>query len=261
MTVVIESIFAVGILLSIGGGTYAGYWSFIIWRRMKVPSYRRQAFIVGVFAVYGAVSIILFYLVWMFAGSLPPASMPGVVAVQEFLYAIVPAIALAWADSSIRVGRRLDPLLRDTFMWSRARLVVWPLMILSNLAFFLGGGLTTSYGQLTIVGLVSALALLGISVFVVFTAAKRAADRNYRRSLEWFVAFLGTFLVYNAGFISLLILFPAGDLLIYTPVDLVWAVIANFVIVPLLFYSMYRCSRSLIPLNKISSMDSSLDAG
>ena len=261
MTVAIESVFAVGILLVIGGGTYAGYWSFIIWRRLKVPSYRRQAFIVGAFSVYGATLITLFYLVWIFAGALPPASLPGLVVFQESLYALVPALALAWADSSIRVGRRLDPLLRDAFSWSRARLVIWPSMILSNFAFLVGGGLTTSFGQLAIAGLVSALALLGISVLVVFTGAKRAADRNYRRSLEWFVVFLGTFLIYNAGFISLLIVFPTGNLLVSTPLDFVWAVIANFALVPLTFYSMYRCSRSLTPLNKISSMDSSPDTG
>jgi hypothetical protein len=256
MTGVIEYFYFIGILLCVVGGTYAAYWSFIIRRKMMTRFYRRQAFIVGVFSMYGTVAIMLFYAVYFFAPVLPPALKPILVNVQEFLYGIVPSIGLAWADSSIRVGRRLDPLLRDSFKWSKTRWVIWPLMVLSNIAFFVGSGLTITYDVLAEVGLVSGLFLLGISVVVVFQAARRAADRNYRMSLEWFVAFLVFFLGMNAGFIPLLVL-SASDVFVYTPVDFIWAIVANLVIIPMLFYCLYRCSRSLVPLNKIPVIDSS----
>jgi hypothetical protein len=223
------------------------------------PVFRRQAFIVGVISLYGAVSIVLFYAVYFFASALSTVLEPALANVQVFLYGVLPAVGLAWADSSIRVGRRLDPLLRDSFKWSKTRLVLWPLMILSNVAFFVGSGLTTSFDALAKAGLVCGLILLGISVVVVFRAARRAADRGYRMSLEWFAAFIAFLLIYNAGFISLLLVFLASNLFVYTPVDFVWGVVANLGIVPLLFLCMYKCSRSLVPLNKVASVNSSLE--
>jgi hypothetical protein len=257
VTGVMESFYIIGILLSTVGGIYAAYWSFLILRKMRLRSYRRQAFIVGVISLYAIVSIILFYAVYFFAPDLPTALKPTLANVQEVLYGVLPAIGLAWADSSIRVGHRLDPLLRDSFKWSRTRWVLWPSMVLANIAFFVGSGLTTTYDISAKLGLVSALVLLGVSVVVVFRTAKRAADRNYRKSLEWFVAFLAFFLVYNAGFIPLILVLSVSNLFTYTPVNFIWAIVANFVIVPMLFYCLYRCSRSLVPLNKISMIASS----
>ena len=237
---------------------YAAYWSFLIRRKMMTGLYRRQTFIVGLISLYGVVSIILFYAAYFFVTGLPTAFKPVLDGVQDLLYASIFTIGLAWADSSIRVGRRLDPLLRDSFRWSRVRLVLWPLMLLSNAAFLIGSGLTQSFDLLAIAGLVLELALLGISVAVVFRAAGRAAERNYRRSLEWFVAFLVSFIVYNAGFIPLILVLSVRNLFAYTPVDFVWGFVANLVIVPMLFYCMYRCSRSLVPLAKVSLIESSL---
>jgi hypothetical protein len=252
MTSIIEAFYVLGILLSLAGGSYAAYWSFVIRRRMMTRLYRRQTFIVGLISLYGAASIVLFYAVYFFAPELPTALKPGLVNVQEFLYGSIFAIGLAWADSSIRVGHRLDPLLRDSFRWSRIRWVLWVLMLLSTIAFFAGNGLTTVYDLLAKVGLVSALVLLGISVVVVFRAARRAADRNYRRSVEWFGAFLVFFLIYNAGFVPLLLVLSVSDIFAYTPVVFTWAIVANLVTVPMLFYCLYKCSRSLVPLNRIS---------
>jgi hypothetical protein len=212
--------------------------------------------LVATFSIYGVISIPLFYLVWIFTPVFSPGLKPILVACQEFLYAIAPAMGLAWADSSIRVGRRLDPLLRDTFGWSRMRLVLWPSMAVSNLAFLAGGGLTTSIGQLGVVGLVCALILLGVSVVVVFGSARRTADRNYRRSLKWFVAFLGIYLIFNVGFINMLLVSPTGSLFLFTTANLVWGIVANLAIVPVLFFCLYRCSRSLVPLNRIALADS-----
>lgn len=206
--------------------------------------------------MYGAVTIILFYAVYFFASDLPPAWKPVLVGAQVFLYGLVPAIGLAWADSSIHVARRLDPLLRDSFRWSRTRWVLWSAMVVSNFGFFVGSDLTINYAMSAWLGLVAALILLGISVVAVFRASSRAADRNFRRSMEWFVIFLGVFLIYNAGFISLLLVFSVSNIFTYTPLDLIWGIVANLVIVPVQFYTLYRCSRSLVSLNKITEIDS-----
>jgi len=237
---------------------YAAYWSFLIRRKMMTDLYRRQTFIVGLISLYGAVSIVLFYAAYFFAADLPTASKSILDGVQDLLYASIFTIGLAWADSSIRVGRRLDPLLRDSFRWSHLRWVLWPLMIFSNIAFLIGSGLTQTFDSLATAGLVLELGLLGISVAVVFRAAGRAAERNYRMSLKWFVAFLVFFIIYNAGFFPLILVLSVKNLFVFTPVDFIWGLLANLVIVPMLFYCMYRCSRSLVPLSKASLIESNL---
>jgi hypothetical protein len=256
MTVIMESLYVVGILLCAAGGLYAAYWSFAIRRMMMVRSYRNQALTVGMVSLYGVILISVFYVVWLFAPSLTKSAWGSV---DGILYGILPPVMLAWVDSSIRVGRRLDPLLRDSFRWSTARWILWSAMAICIITFLVSGGISSTYGVVTILGLASAFVLVGISGVAVFVTAKRAGDRNYRRSLEWFVGFIVFTLAMNAGFFPLTIL--VSDLFTYTPINLIWAIMANFVLIPMMWYCMYRCSRSLVPLNRISLIDKSQQAG
>lgn len=255
ITGVIESFYVIGILLCVAGGLYAAYWSFAIRRTMRVRSYRRQALTVGTVSLYAVILLILFYVVDLFAPSVPSVFESILDNTRGILYGILPPVLLAWADSSVRVGRRSDPLLRDSLRWSKTRRVLWPLMVLCIMAFFVGGGLsaTTTHDVVAIVGFASAFVVLAISVVVVFLAAKRSGDRNYRESLKWFGLFLVLVFVLNTGFLTLT---SAGFRVFqYTPADFTWAIIANFALIPLVWYCAYECSRSLVPLNRISLID------
>ena len=254
-TSVMESFYVIGVLLCAAMGLYASYWSFVIRQTMKVRTYRRQALIVGIISLYGTILVILFYFVDLFEPSLSgSASTLG--SAQLILYGMLPPVLLAWADSSIRLGRRSDPLLRDTFRWSVTRQILWALMVLSIAAFFVGGGLQVgaAYNSVAIAGFSVALVLLTISVVAVILAAKRSGDRNFRRSLEWFGAILVLILVDNIGF--LIVNSFVSSILDYTLADFVWAIFANLALIPLMWYSAYRCSRSLVPLNRIPLLDS-----
>jgi len=232
--------YIIGLLLAMGLGTYDAYWSLGLRRALRVRAYSRQALIVGLFSVYGSVLFFLFYVTYFLVPNMLNSPLGTL---QEALYAVLPPIAFAWIDTSIRVGRRTDPLLRDPLQWSRVRLVLWPLLLLSLLGFFpLRSGLNGTA--------VFSFVILGISVLPILMAAKWSGDRYYRRSLEWFGFALVALVVQNIGFNTLM---PGlGTGLVYSSSGFVWTIFANLVFVPVLFYGIYMCARALVPLNKIS---------
>jgi hypothetical protein len=243
-----------------GGCAYASYWSLSIRRTMRVPYYRRQTLIVGLISVYAILLVALFYTVDFFA---PALSATDVGAVQGFLYGLLPLLLFAWADSSIRVGRRTDPLLRDSIRWSSARWVLWPAMLFCFVAFNLSGIFCNASGVCSIGGAMlndigtSAFLLefviLGLTSVGVFTTARRAGDHGYRRSLEWFGLSLVAILADNAGFIP--ITTTASTVFAFNAVDVAWGLAANLLILPFVAYCLYRCSRTLVPLNRLSLSD------
>jgi len=232
--------FIIGLLLATGLGAYVAYWSLGLKRALRVRAYSRQALIVGLFSGYGTLLFFLFYLDYFLAPNLLNSP---VGTLQEALYAVLPPLTFAWIDSSVRVGRRTDPLLRDPLRWSKVRLVLWPLLLLSLLGFF---PLRSGVNGIAILSFV----LLGISVLPVLMAASWSGDRYYRRSLEWFGFALAMLVVQNIGFDTLM---PGlGTGIVNSSSGFIWSILANFVLVPVLFYGIYMCARSLVPLNRIS---------
>jgi hypothetical protein len=228
--------YVIGLVIAVSMGAYAAYWSIRLGRALKVRAYSRQALIVGLFSVYGTILFFTFYYTYFFVPSLLSTPMGTV---QRGLYALLPPVAFAWIDSSIRVGRRTDPLLRDPLRWSKTRQVLWPLLLLSLLVFFMGPE-----------GLLSFI-IVGVSVIPVLKAAEWSGDRYYRRSLEWFGAAIVVLVVQNVGFNTLV---PGlGTGVVYSPMGLVWSIFANFALVPIMFYAIYKCARSLVPINRISA--------
>jgi hypothetical protein len=241
LTVVIEFIYVFGILLTASIGVYAAYWSFAIRRALRVKSYSRQALTIGLVTLYGVVIVSLFYYVDYFA---PSQASTAVGELQSSLYILLPPILLAWADSSIKVGHRSDPLLRDPLWWSKSRWAAWALMVGFIIATVAGFEVSTDFG---IAMFILAFAVLGVSIVPVLLAARRSGDKNYRKSLEWFGAFLAVLLAVNVGFLTI-----GPDSFAYSLQNLLWALLANIVLDPLVFYCMYKCSKSLLPLNKLA---------
>ena len=232
--------FVIGLILATGLGAYDAYWSLRLRRAFRVRTYSRQALIVGLFSVYGVVLFVLFYLTYF----LDPNLLNSPVGTfQEALYVVLPPVAFAWIDTSIRMGRRTDPLLRDPLQWSKVRYVVWPLLLVSLVGFFpLRSGLNGTA--------IFSYAILGISVIPVLMSAKWSGDRYYRRSLEWFGFSLILLVIQNTGYNTLMAGMGTG--LVYSSSGFIWSILANFAVVPILFYGVYMCARSLVPLNRIS---------
>ena len=228
-----------GLLMAVCLGAYAAYWSLRVGRALRVRDYARQELIVGSFSVYGTILFCLFYLVDFLVPSL--AGTPAGALVEAF-YVVFPALTFAWVDSSVRVGRRTDPLRRDPLRWSKTRLVFWPLLLLTLVGFFIPGFLY--------VAPLLSFVIIGVAIIPVFLAASWSGDRNYRRSLEWFGLALAVLVAQNVGFNTLLPGLGLG--IVYSPVAFIWSIIANLVIVPIMFGGIYKCARALVPLNRIT---------
>jgi hypothetical protein len=228
--------YVIGLAVAICGGAYAAYWSLGLRRALRVRVYSRQALIVGLFSIYGTVLFFMFYLIYFLD---PTLFNTPVGILQAVLYLFLPPLTMAWIDSSVRVGRRTDPLLRDPIQWSKARFALWPLLLLSLGTFFIPGA----------EGVVS-FVIIAVSVPAVFMAARWSGDGYYRRSLEWFCVAIAVLVIQNIGFD---VFVPGlGTGIVYSSSGFVWSFLANFVITPVLFYCIYMCARSLVPLNRLT---------
>jgi hypothetical protein len=259
----IEALYVIGLILITGGCAYASYWSFSIRRTMRVPYYRSQTLLVGLISIYGTLLVALFYAVDFFA---PGLQTTNVGTLQSVMYGLLPIVLFAWADSSIRVGRRTDALLRDSFRWSSVRWVLWPIMLLCLVAYNIseifcnangvcsvGGALLNDVGS---AAFLLEFVILGVTVVGVFTTARRAGDYGYRRSLEWFGLSLAAILALNAGFVPLTTsALSLYNVFAFSAVDLVWGLVANLLLLPFTAFCFYKCSRTLVHLNRLSLSD------
>jgi hypothetical protein len=91
--------------------------------------------------------------------------------------------------------------------------------------------------------------VLAFAAIPTYLAAKWSGDPNYNQSLEWFGLALVMSVIQNIGFNTLVSGIGTG--IVYTPIGFVWAVVANFALAPVIFFSIYKCARSLVPLNRM----------
>ncbi len=157
-------LYVVGLLVALGVGGYAAYWSFGLRRSLRVRAYASQVSVVGLFSVYGAGLVGLFYVTYFLAPGLRGSPLGTL---QEALYVVLAPIALAWVDSSARLGRRSDPLLRDSLGWS-LRLVLWPVLLLSLCGY-------AFQGEDSGIALIS-YAVVAVSAAPALMTARRSGD-------------------------------------------------------------------------------------
>src|SRR2546428_11295079 len=95
---------------------YSAYWAFALRRVLMQHLYRRQASWVGWMAIYFVVISTFLTLALSFNVNLLPINILGGLLISSGFI-----VLFFWIDSTIRVARRSDPLLRDTLRWSRLR--------------------------------------------------------------------------------------------------------------------------------------------
>ncbi len=239
----------VGIILA-----YPAYWALDIRHALAVRLYRSQALGIGLVSIAFGVLFAYFAIF----NSLPPTSSLSswLVVVQPLMVDFVFLPTFYWVDASVLAGRRSDPLLRDTLSWSRIRRLVWALLI------FFAALLIVIFYSSTYQSNSSALNLEVLYV-VVFTplvsgsallpiVAGRSRDPSLRRHLRSFALFLVSLLAFTilfASFTAYFFALPSGFARLGV---LVWDA-------PLLTaaYFLYVSARSLVPLNRISTDETS----
>jgi len=208
---------------------YAAYWAFTIRRALVVRIYRNQALWLGVLCV------VLAGTGWgLYTNNTIISNTSNVFSVVEILG------LFALADSSIRVARRSDPLLRSILQWEKVRIPVWIALGALTILLVTTGLVVIGYfvGLIILLGFPTATALL--------IGARRSGDPLLQRDLKW----LGVFLLCVVATVIVPFLesglFSADDIIYSYPA------IPGIVIDILAAYALYRTARSLAPMNRLS---------
>jgi hypothetical protein len=254
----IEDFYVIGIILISCVGGYAAYWSFAIRRALRVPLYKRQLVWVGSTSLYAIFLIFTYYVSGPGPAFIPSAlaSNPSVSAINKAAYVLLPVVLLVWLDSSVQVARRSDPLLRDPFRWNRSRVLLWATIIFGSVLISITAlappqPVLSDHNIISVFGYTLGFALqylvLAVAAVALLVGGRRSGDANFRGSQGWYFAAL---VVTIAGNVASFLLI-AGNPLADTPVDLAWGFAQNFIVWPLALYLLYKCARSLVPLNKL----------
>ncbi|MDA4136695.1 MAG: hypothetical protein OK449_06840 [Thaumarchaeota archaeon] len=231
-------------------GLYAAYWAFSIRRALAGRVYRNHALWLGVVCIVWEVGLPI--------NNISSSSMIVNLALNLSLFAEL-AFVFAFVDSTVRVARRSDPLLRRILHWDKVRFVLWGDLALA--AVYLVAAVVYPSSENSGLG-----GAIGFPLFllpfiagapVVLIGARRSKDRVLRGSLKWFGVLLLSFL-FNAllSFIEMFVFnvsqydasfsYPA---LAFAPAAILGA------------YALYRSARSLAPMNRLSAEGAKTAAG
>jgi hypothetical protein len=233
---------------------YAAYWAFSIRKALAVPTYRRQAFGIGILVVTIFGALTLFILV-------PSSTSAASTLVQFVGFYVLFLVLFYWIDASVLTTRRYDPLLRDVLYWRKIRVPLWtaivvttmiPLLLLSyvvatsdvsmlnqlnNNTF---GGPIISMVLLIVVNFPIVIPIIGI-IYLPAIALRSKWNKNLRRHFLWFAP--------TAVCILLLFFGPLSG------TNSLFENALNGVLATVMGYTLYRSAKSLVPMNRISTAD------
>jgi hypothetical protein len=198
---------------------FPAYWAFSIRRALAIRLYRNQA--LGIALV--AISFLVF----------------GEVISTLTTYNLALVVIFYWLDASVLAARRSDPLLRDTLHWTKLRIVIWAIVLISlvvSTAFVLINRDITYIPSDPLWSEVATspdFAIPVIALIILPLVARRSKDPALRKHLIWF----GTFAV--GQFVSILGAYVIGGA-------------SYFVGFAFGGYFLFRSVSSLVPLNRVS---------
>ena len=227
-----------GIPFAFGIWLYAAYWGFNVRRALAMKLYRNQALGIGLIAIALIPDAIAHALVG-FGGR-------QYLVTFSVIEAFVALVNFYFIDASVLVGRRSDPLLRDTLHWGTVRLFVWPAVVavlaglISFAAYFQTTNVPLSLQTSGLFGALFGLTWLSVAVIVLPITAYRSKDPRLHLHFAWYALYVGL------GYLPAL--FGNGAIVISTLVN------GALLSVGLLFwgYALYKSARALVPLNRIS---------
>jgi hypothetical protein len=219
---------------------YALYWAFSLRHALAVRLYRNQALGIGLITL----------AIWFTLGttSLNPTPLQLYTFFYQGSFVLLFIVLFYWIDASLLTFRRSDPLLRDTFHWSKLRLPLWAVNIflwgiyLSILCYAvftndvsLLNQINTSFTNPLLNKALQAIVVIPIICAIIFlpTMAIRAKwDRTLRRHFAWFALFA--------------VLLP-GILTNFVGIEAV-AILGIAI-------ALYKSAKALVPLNRISTLE------
>jgi hypothetical protein len=169
----------------------AGARALLMFRGLKVPTYRNQALGLAGIALY-----ICFLFLWISFGPSPIGSTASTVAGAAADLGIV-VVVMAWIDATVKVAKKSDPFEQDALHYSVVR-YIWFLATAVPVAL----GLALDPVSLVIsvsVALPTAVQLIGYSPYAVsfifgtlfiLSSARRSRDKTFHTHLRWFSFFL-----------------------------------------------------------------------
>jgi hypothetical protein len=235
-----------GELLPAAIALYAAYWALSIRRALTSHVYRTHALWLGIVCVYVALTGFLSY-----------SSVPAVIEAEFVFYATLFIVIFAYIDSTVRVARRSDPLLRSIFHWEKLRLALWA--DVGALAIFMIAGINpynasfqNDYAvDILWTALVTILFIIGGPALLI--GARRSRDRTLRGSLKW----LGAALVLTvASFVEGTAVISLG----VSQFDQFYSyqALPGAIITILIAYALYRSAHSLAPISRLPAAESAM---
>jgi hypothetical protein len=224
---------------------YAAYWAFSVRKALAGRMYRRHAFLFGVLCVIVSMLGFLTYS-------------PNQV-INDLLilfYSVVYIFLFAFIDSTVPLAKRSDPLLRSMLGWDRLRIALWidtgALVIINAISQELYASSQPVSFLLSILYLVSASILFGVSGVALVIGARRSRDPFFRRSLKW----LGLVLIVVA------LTFVNDNLLSYLVPNLStfdfyysYYALPSGLLTVVYTYFLYRSARSLAPISSFQESE------
>ncbi len=234
-----------GEILSIAIALYAAYWAFAIRKALTGRIYRNHALSLGVVCV-----------IFAFVNFLPSGGSTIVLVATNIFFGASVSVVFAFLDSTVRVARRSDPLLRSVLHWEKLRLVVWgdigliiiasallvvdPSILTSSFSgFYQNDPSAQSSGLSVLLGIVSILFPLAVGTPALLIGARRSRDPVLRGSLKWI------------GIVLLLLL--AEALVGFLTSN---STLTSTAFVILISYALYKSARSLAPINRLPAVES-----
>ncbi len=215
---------------------YGAYWAFAIRRALASPIYRNHALWLGGVGVLIAIAVFLTY-----------SDDPTVSAAMNIFYSVLFAVIFAFIDSTVRVARRSDPLLRSILQWEKLRIVIWidiVLLAFVNIYSIFNLSFGTGVAANILGNFFIALPFLAGGPAMLI-GARRSRDAQLRVSMKW----LGMTLVLAIG--PALVNVIEGSFLGISQFDLYYSYLAlpAGAIWIVMAYFFYKSARSLASVN------------
>ena len=227
-------------ILPAGIALYGTYWSFNIRRALVVRIYRNHALWLGIVGILVAMASFLTY-----------TNNPVINTSFSIFYGFLFGALFAFIDSTVRIGRRSDPLFRSVLHWEKLRVPLWIDIGALEILFILGAVPSLAPYTNTFAGNILWTALATIPLIVggsaVLICGRRSGDLVLKQSLKWVGAAL-LFAVVLLVFQTIVSGIPGVD-----QFDLYYSYLAlpGGLISILISYSTYRSARSLAPVNRL----------
>jgi len=237
--------YAAFLVITVPTYSYSVYWAFSIRRVLAVRLYRNQALGMGVIVI----AIWLTLGVFFTTQSLSSLQLTTAWSTLSFYFLIV--VLFYWIDASMLASRRSDPLLRDTLYWSKLRIPLWGLnfvtigVVLTILGYAeitdnvtllnsLNSGDFSNFILAVMYNFLSVITLFCGVIFLPAIAIRAKWNKTLRKHFAWFALFAVLLFILLMGSLPP----PIGPALVLG-----------------IGYTLYRSSKSLVPLNRISPLD------